>query len=69
LVDTFIGFAPNSFAKQQATACRISNEFQENPRKLFTSMKKGIKIEKRIVHALSVVKRVLQIQKHLVLSN
>jgi hypothetical protein len=34
-------------------------EFSENPGNVSTSRKKGIKIKKRIVHALSVFKRVL----------
>jgi hypothetical protein len=50
------------------TTCRFSKEFHENLGKLSPNRKKGIKIQKRMVHALPVFKRVLQIQKHLVLS-
>jgi hypothetical protein len=61
LVDTFLGFshAGNSFKEQQAATCRFSKEFCENPGNVLTNRKKGIKIHKRIVHALLVLKRVL----------
>jgi hypothetical protein len=48
--------------------CRFLKEYRENPGKLSTNRKKGIKIQKRIVPSLPVFKRVLQIQKVLVLS-
>jgi hypothetical protein len=59
LVDTFLGFALNSSEEQQADICRFSKEFGENPGNVSTNRKKGIKIHKRIVHALPVFKRVL----------
>jgi hypothetical protein len=40
----------------------------ENLGNVPTKRKKGIKIQKRIVQALPIFKRVLKIQKHLVLS-
>jgi hypothetical protein len=59
LVDVFLGFAQNSYEKQQAATCRFSKEFRENPGKILTNRKEGIKIQKRIVNALPVFKRVL----------
>jgi hypothetical protein len=59
LVHTFLIFAYNSFEEQQAATCRFSKEFCENPGYVSTNGKKGIKIQKRIVHALPVFKRVL----------
>jgi hypothetical protein len=59
LVDVFLGFAQNSFEKQQAATCCFSQEFRENPGKILTDRKEGIKIQKRIVKALTVFKRVL----------
>jgi hypothetical protein len=53
------GFANNSFEKQQAATCRFSKEFSENPGKVLTNRKEGIKIQKRIVNALPVFKKVL----------
>jgi hypothetical protein len=67
LVGTFLWFTQNSFEKRQVTTCHFSKEFRENPGKLPTTRKKGIKIQKRIVPSLPVFKRVLQIQKDLVL--
>jgi hypothetical protein len=67
-VDIFLWFAQNSFKKRQVTTCRFSKESRKNLGKLSTNKMKGIKIPKRIVPALPVVKRVPQIQKHLVLS-
>jgi hypothetical protein len=46
LLDTFLGFAQNSFEKQQAALCRFSKEFGENPQNVSTKRKKGIKIQK-----------------------
>jgi hypothetical protein len=54
---------------RQAAMCRFSKEFCENPGNGLTNRKKGIKLQKRLVHALSVFKRVLLIQKHLVFSD
>jgi hypothetical protein len=68
LVDGFLGFAQNSFEKRQAATCRFSKEFYENPGNVLTNRKEGIKIQKRIVNALPVFKRVMYIQKLLVLS-
>jgi hypothetical protein len=59
LVDIFLGFAQTSFEKQQAATCRFSKEFDENPLNVLTNRKEGMKIQKRIVHALPVFKRVL----------
>jgi hypothetical protein len=59
LVDVFLAFAHNSFEKQQAAICRFSKEFHENPGKILTNRKEGIKIQKRRVKALPVFKRVL----------
>jgi hypothetical protein len=59
LVDEFLGFAQNSFEKRQAATCRFSKEFCENPGNVLTNRKEGIKIQKRIVNALPVFKRVL----------
>jgi hypothetical protein len=59
LVDTFLGFANNSFEERQAATCPFSKDFYENPGNVSTKRKKGIKIHKRIVHALPVFKRVL----------
>jgi hypothetical protein len=59
LVDVFLGFAHNSFEKQQAATCCFSKEFRESPGKIITNRKEGNKIQKRIVKALPVLKRVL----------
>jgi hypothetical protein len=40
-VDTFLGFALNSFEKRQATTCHFSKEFCENSGNAPTSRKKG----------------------------
>jgi hypothetical protein len=61
VVDTFLWFAQNSFEKWQVTTCSFSIEFSENLGKLSTNRKKGIKIQKRLVPALPVIKRVLPI--------
>ncbi len=45
--------------KQQAATCRFSKEFSENPGKILTNRKEGIKIQKRILDELPVFKRVL----------
>jgi hypothetical protein len=57
LVDTFLGFAHNYFEERQAATCRFSKEFCQNPGNISINRKTGIKIQKRIVHALSVFKR------------
>jgi hypothetical protein len=59
LVDVFLRFAPNTFEKGKAATCRFSREFCENPGNVLTNRKEGIKIQKRIVNALPVFKRVL----------
>jgi hypothetical protein len=59
LVDVFLGLAHNSFEMQHAATCHFSKEFCENPGNVFTNRKEGIKIQKRIVNALTVFKRVL----------
>jgi hypothetical protein len=59
LLDVFLGFAQNSFEKQQAANCCFSKEFCENPGNVFTNRKERIKIQKRIVNSLTVFKRVL----------
>jgi hypothetical protein len=59
LVDVFLRFAHNSFEKQQTATYRFSKEFHENPGNVLTNRKEGIKIQKRIVNALPVFKRVL----------
>jgi hypothetical protein len=59
LVDVFLGFAQNSFEMQHAVTCRFSKEFCDNPGNVLTNRKEGIKIQKRIVNALPVFKRVL----------
>jgi hypothetical protein len=46
----------------------FANNSFENPGNVPTNRKKGIKNQKRIVQALPIFKRVLKIQKHLVLS-
>jgi hypothetical protein len=61
----FYGFANNSFEKQQAATCRFSKEFSENPGKGLTNRKEGIKIQKRIVNALSVFKKVCKFESFL----
>jgi hypothetical protein len=68
LVDVFLGFAQNSFEMQHVATCRFSKEFCENPGNVRTNRKEGVKIQKRIVNTLPVFKRVLLIQKLLVLS-
>jgi hypothetical protein len=68
LVDVFLEFAHNSFETGQAATCHFSKEFCENPGNILTNRKERIKIQKRTVNALSVFKRVLYIQKLLVLS-
>jgi hypothetical protein len=55
----FHGFTHNSFEKQQAATCRFSKEFCENLGKALTNRKEEIKIQKRIVNALPVFKKVL----------
>jgi hypothetical protein len=68
LVDEFLGFAHNSFEKgKSAIHCRFSKEFCENQGNALTNRKEGNKIQKRIVNALPVFKRVLKIQKLFVL--
>jgi hypothetical protein len=59
LADVFLGFAHNSFEKGKAATCRFSKESCENPENVLTNRKEGIKIQKRIVNALPVFKRVL----------
>jgi hypothetical protein len=59
LVDVFLRFAHNYFEKQQAATCRFSKEFCENLGNVLTNRKEGIRIQKRIVNALSVFKTVL----------
>jgi hypothetical protein len=63
LVDVFLGFAHNSFEKGKAATCRFTKEFCENPGNVLTNRKEAIKIQKRILNALPVFKRVLKIQK------
>jgi hypothetical protein len=58
LVDVFLRFAHNSFEKRKAAICRFY-EFCENPGNVLKNRKEGIKIQKRIVNALPVFKRVL----------
>jgi hypothetical protein len=58
LVDVLLGFAHNSFEKGKAATCRFSKEFCENPGNILTNRKKVIQIQKRIVNALPVFKRV-----------
>jgi hypothetical protein len=50
LVDLFSGIAHNSFEMQQATAQYFSNENCANPGKVTTNRKKGITINKKVVH-------------------
>jgi hypothetical protein len=59
LVDVFLGFAHNSFGKGKAATCCFSKELCENPGNVLTNRKERIKIQKRIVSALPVFKRVL----------
>jgi hypothetical protein len=59
LVDIFLGFAHNSFEKGKAATCRSSKQFCENPGNVLTNRKGRIKIQKRIVNALPVFRRVL----------
>jgi ectoine hydroxylase-related dioxygenase (phytanoyl-CoA dioxygenase family) len=54
-----ISFAQNSFEKRKAATCRFSKEFCENRVNVLTNRKEGIKIQKEIVNALGVFKRVL----------
>jgi hypothetical protein len=46
LVDTYLGFAHNSFEEWQAATCRFSKEFCNNPGNVSTNSKKGIKNSK-----------------------
>jgi hypothetical protein len=59
LVDVFLELAHNSFEKGNAATCCFSKEFCENPGNVLTNRKEGIKIQKTIVNALLVFKRVL----------
>jgi hypothetical protein len=59
LVDVFLGFAHNYYEKGKAATFRFSKEFCENLGNVITNRKEGIKIQKRIVYALPVFKRVL----------
>jgi hypothetical protein len=59
LVDVFLGFAQNSYEMQHPAACRFSKEFCGFSGNVLTNRKEGIKIQKRIVNALPVFKRVL----------
>jgi hypothetical protein len=59
LVDVFLGFAQNSFEKGMPATCHFSKEFCENLGNVLSKRKEGIKIQKRIVNALPVFKRVL----------
>jgi hypothetical protein len=59
LVDEFLGFADNSFEKGEAATCRFSKEFCKNLGNALTNRKEGNKIQKRIVNALPLFKRVL----------
>jgi hypothetical protein len=60
-------FAQSSFEKRQATSCRFSKQFCENPENVAINRMEGVN-QKRIVYPLTIFKRVLQIQKFLVLS-
>jgi hypothetical protein len=55
LVDLFIGFAQNFFEMNRLTH-DFSNGNCANPENVLTNGKKGIKIQKRIVHALALFK-------------
>jgi hypothetical protein len=59
LVDVFLGFAYNSFEKGKAATCRFSKELCENSGNVTSNSNEGIKIQKRLVNALPVFKRVL----------
>jgi hypothetical protein len=48
---------------QQATTRRFSKGNCANPGNVMTNRKKGIKIQKRVVHALKLFKILLQIKK------
>jgi hypothetical protein len=59
LIAVFLRFAHNSIEKRQAATCHFSKEFCENPENVLINRKEGIKIQKRIVNANQVFKRVL----------
>jgi hypothetical protein len=59
LVEEFLRFAHNSFEKGKAATSRFSKEFCENLGNALTNRKERNKIQKRIVKALPVFKRVL----------
>jgi hypothetical protein len=69
LIDKLLEFAQNSFEKRQAATCCFSKEFCKNPGNVAVNRKEGIKIQKKIVHPFTIFRRVLQIQKLLVLSS
>jgi hypothetical protein len=68
LVNALLGFTQNSFEKRLEGTCLFSKRFRTNFENVPANRKRWIKIQKRIVHALSLFKRVLRIQKLLVLS-
>jgi hypothetical protein len=60
VVDVFLGYSHNCFEKRQAATCRFSKDFCENPGNALTNRKEGITVQKRIVNALPIFKRVLK---------
>jgi hypothetical protein len=46
----------------QEITCHFSKEFCENPGNVPTNRKKGLKLQKRAMHALLVLTKVFQIQ-------
>jgi hypothetical protein len=64
----FLGFTQNSFENRLEATSLFSKRFCNNSGNVPTNRKKGINIQKGIVHALPIFKRVLKIQKLLVLS-
>jgi hypothetical protein len=52
LVNAFLGFTQNSFEKRLKATCVFSRRFCKNVGNVPANRKRGIKIQKRIVHAL-----------------
>jgi hypothetical protein len=67
LVNAFLRFPQNLFEKGLKATCLFSNKCCTNLGNLPANRQRGIKIQKRIVHALPLLKRVLKIQKLLML--
>jgi hypothetical protein len=58
LVNAFLGFTQNSFEKRLKATCLFSKRFCKNFGNVPSTRKRGITIQKRIVHALPLFRSV-----------